>query len=109
MNQDKWVRFEALATDGSGDGSETFDMVNGILAMVDIVPDDSSSFDITIARVLPDGTERTFYSTTGVTAAATLGREDLTPNSIELAGPVKVTLANAGNHASAAKVYLTIV
>ncbi len=101
------VRFESLTTSG-GAGSQIVE-AHGILAMVDIIPVDSASFDITIARVLPDNTEITIYSDTGVTTDTTLGREDLTPTSIELAGPIKVTLANAGNHTDAAHVYLTVV
>lgn len=99
---------EVLATDGSGDGSVDIE-VYGVLTLVDIVLNQSSSLDITLSRVLPNGTLATFYSTTSLSANAAVGRSDFTPTSLQLAGAVRVTLANAGNHTNAARVYLTVV
>ncbi len=103
-----FVTYDALTTDASGDGSQDADN-KGILAGIDIVPVESASFDITISRVLPDGTLAPIYTEVGVTAVRSLGREDFTPNSIELAETVRVTLANAGEHTNPARVVLTLV
>lgn len=103
----QFINYENLSTSG-GAGSEEI-KVYGVLAMIDIVPVDSSSFDITISRVLPDGTLSTIYSDTGVSAAAAIDRANMSQTSIELAGAVRVALANAGNHDDAAHVYLTVV
>lgn len=103
----QFVNFENLST-SSGSGSEDVN-VYGVLALVDIVPVDSSSFDITISRVLPDGELAEIYAATGVTAQTTLQRSDLNQSSLELAGPVRVALANAGNHDDAVHVYLTVL
>lgn len=98
---------EDLST-SSGIGEQIIEAY-GTLANIDIVPKESSSFDIIINRILPDGTEITIYSRTGVNAVTSIGRADMTPTSIELASGVKVKLANAGDHNNACHVYLTVV
>lgn len=103
----QFINFENLATSG-GAGSEEI-KVYGVLAMIDIVPVDSSSFNITISRVLPDGTLAEIYAATGVTALSTVDRANMNQSSIELAGAVRVALASAGNHDDAAHVYLTVL
>ena len=104
----QFVTHDAALATASGGGDIDIE-VHGLLTMIDIVLNESSSLDITLSRVLPDGTLREFYSTTGLNADTTLGRADITPTSIDLAGTVRVTLANAGNHDDAARVYLTVV
>jgi hypothetical protein len=103
----QFLECKDLVTSG-GAGEQTI-KAYGILANIDIVPKESSSFDITISRVLPDGTEVVIFSDTGITDVTPVGRADMTPTSIELAGEVKVELANAGNHDNACHVYFTVV
>lgn len=103
----KFVEFKDIATSG-GAGQRDVGAA-GVLALIDIIPVESASFTITISRVLPDGTLVTIYTAAGITADTTLGRTDFTPNSIELAGLVRVAFASAGDHADPAHVYLTVV
>jgi hypothetical protein len=104
----QFIDFENLATP-AGSGSEDI-KVYGVLALIDIVPVASTSFTITISRILPDGTLRTVYTATGVTSARTIERADMEQQSLELAGAVRVALTSAGNHpTTAAHVYLTVL
>ena len=107
MSRPDFVTYDALETDALGDGSQEIGCL-GYLISIDIVPDESASFDIAIGRVLPDGSVSPAYSATGVTALTTVSKADITPNPCMLAGPVRITLSNAGEHDSAAKVFLSI-
>lgn len=104
----KFVHFENIATDASGDGEQDV-AAAGVLTLIDIVPEDSASFDIKISRVLPDDTLAEIYAATGVVALTTVQRSDMNQQSLELAGTVRIVLANAGEHADPAHVYLTVL
>jgi hypothetical protein len=101
-----FIEFENLTTSAEACSRDV--ACEGVLVNIDIVPVDSASFDITIFRVLPDGTLSTIYSAAGVNAVQALGAADFSPSPLRLVGPVRVVLANAGNHADAAHVYLTV-
>ena len=103
----QFLKLENIATNEDGDGSATLKGY-GVLANIDIVPKVEATIDITIARILPDGTEMEIWADS-VSEPTPLGRSDFNPSSIELAGEIKVTLAMIGEHANACHVYFTVV
>ena len=100
------IKTITITTDSSGDGIKNA-LIDGVLTFIDINPDESSSFDITIEKVLPDGEVDELYSSTGINSNVPVPPADMNYQNITISGPIRVTLANAGEHIRAAKVHFT--